>query len=57
MNEKTYSTRKRINITQNSRGLNIETTCEMIDATNEEAVKESKELFELASSSVTPVIK
>ncbi len=45
MEEKTYSSRKRINITQNSRGINIETTCEMIDVDNETVVREAKDLF------------
>ena len=47
-----YKVRKRINITQNSRGVSVETTCEMVDVSNEEAVNEAKDLFERAKKAV-----
>jgi len=40
-----YRSRKRLNVVQNSKGLNLECTVEMTDVDNEAAVREAKDLF------------
>jgi len=47
-----YKQRKRIQYTRNSRGTSVETTCEVFDMTNEEAIREAKDLYARAVKAI-----